>query len=168
MSAASGPGSEASAAQAAGETGNAGTPGQADEAAELERESAARKLEFDNWFGSQGYDDEGRFDSDEMEFAFEAGREAAAAREPQTAPGLAAVEAERDKLQRACETLGKAVVWQAETLYCAWIEISRGDLPSAAQWILNGIPDVDDNPPDQQWNGTETAQEWFDRTREGE
>ena len=30
------------------------------------------------------------------------------------------------------------------------------------------VPDVDDNPPDEQWNGTETGSEWFWRTRDAQ
>jgi len=54
------------------------TPGQADDEFG-DNVAAARKLEFDNWFGGQGYDDDGRFDSEEMEFAFESGMIAQAA-----------------------------------------------------------------------------------------
>lgn len=59
------------------------------------------KLAFENWFGSQGYDEDGRFDMDEMEFAFEAGAEAerdqaAIAAQPQPGPGLGS---ERDQLR---------------------------------------------------------------------
>jgi hypothetical protein len=115
---------------------NAGTPGRADEAAELERESAARKLEFDNWFGSQGYDDEGRFDSDEMEFAFEAGREAAAAREPKPAPELAAATAETRAVRNLLDDFTHAVID---------LDARAGKLTAAAKAVRKkaGLPPVE-------------------------
>jgi hypothetical protein len=76
------------------------------------------------------------------------------------------VEHERDKLQRACETLGRVVVGQARDLYAMWIDVSRGDMDAVRERVLNTIPDVDDNEPDEQWNGTETGGEWFWRTKE--
>lgn len=79
---------------------------------------------------------------------------------------LAAVTAERDKLQRACQTLGHVVELQARDLYAMWIDVSRGDLKAVRERVLNSIPDVDDHEPDEQWNGTETGGEWFWRTRQ--
>lgn len=76
---------------------------------------------------------------------------------------LAALREELAKTQRAAQTLGRTVVSQARSLYAAWIEVARGDLHAASQWVLNSVPDVWDDEP---WNGTETAQEWFDRTDE--
>jgi hypothetical protein len=52
------------------------------------KREAALKLAFENWLASQGYDEDGMFGADEMEFAFGAGAEAAiAAREPDAADG---------------------------------------------------------------------------------
>jgi hypothetical protein len=79
---------------------------------------------------------------------------------------LAAVTAERDKIQRACQTLGRVVVHQARDLYAMWIDVSRGDMDAVRERVLNVLPDVDDNEPDEQWNGTETGGEWFWRTKE--
>lgn len=52
-------------------------------------ETAAEQLAFDNWFGSVGLDEEGRFDHDEMRFAFEAGMQAT--QQPQPAPEVRAL-----------------------------------------------------------------------------
>jgi hypothetical protein len=61
------------------------------------------------------------------------------------------------------ETLGKIVVRQAQSMEAARIEMIQNGPEKAMQWILNSIPDVDDNDPADQWNGTETAREWLDR-----
>ena len=82
----------------------------------------------------------------------------------QTLDPWAAVTAERDKLQQACQTLGMVVERQARDLYAMWIDVSRGDMAAVRERVLNTIPDVDDNEPDEQWNGTETGSEWFWRT----
>jgi hypothetical protein len=54
------------------------------------KREAALKLACENWFASQGYDEDGMFGADEMEFAFQAGAEAwrDLAAQPQPAPGL--------------------------------------------------------------------------------
>lgn len=62
-------------------TAAAPTPGQA--ASDPIAEEAKR--EFDNWFGGEGYDDDGMFDADEMEFAFESGFRTVAERAAQDA-----------------------------------------------------------------------------------
>ena len=85
--------------------------------------------------------------------------------EPQ--PDLAAAIAELDKVQRGAATLGMVVVRQARDLYAMHIDVSRGDLEAVKQRVLNAIPDVDDNEPAEQWNGTETGSEWLERTRDG-
>lgn len=79
---------------------------------------------------------------------------------------LATLREELAKANRACQTLGKVVAGQSRSLYAAWIEVRRGDLDAAAQWVLNSVPDVWDGPPEEEWNGTETGGEWFDRTIE--
>jgi hypothetical protein len=48
----------------------------------------------------------------------------------------------------------------------AQIEDQQNGSEKAIEWILNAIPDVDDNDPADQWNGTESAEEWLDRTAE--
>jgi hypothetical protein len=80
---------------------------------------------------------------------------------------LAAAQAELDKVQRGAATLGMVVVRQARDLYAMHIDVSRGDLEAVKQRVLNAIPDVDDNEPAEQWNGTETGSEWLERTRDG-
>jgi hypothetical protein len=82
------------------------------------------------------------------------------------AAALAEVIAERDKLQQACQTLGTVVERLARDRYASWIDASRGDMDAVRQGVLNSMPDVDDNEPDEQWNGTETGSEWFWRTRD--
>ena len=81
---------------------------------------------------------------------------------------LALVESIREHRRRAedaCQMLGRVVTGHARAMEAARIELAQGDARKAMEWILNSLPDVDDNPPEDQWNGTETAQEWFDRTR---
>jgi hypothetical protein len=80
---------------------------------------------------------------------------------------LAAAQAELDKVQRGAATLGMVVVRQARDLYAMHIDVTRGDLEAVRQRVLNAIPDVDDNEPAEQWNGTETGSEWLERTRDG-
>lgn len=79
---------------------------------------------------------------------------------------LAALREELTKAQRAAQTLGNVVAGQARSLYAAWIEVARNDLHAASQWVLNSVPDVWDGPPEHEWNGTETGDEWFSRTDE--
>lgn len=74
-------------------------------------------------------------------------------------------EAELARLRSGAETLGKIVCWQAQSMQAARIEMIQNGPEKAMQWILNSIPDVDDNDPADQWNGTETAHEWLDRQR---
>ena len=68
---------------------------QQEERAEVARDQRAEetKREFDGWFEAQGLDDQGRFDQDEMQFAFESGMQAErdldAKQEPKPAPELA-------------------------------------------------------------------------------
>jgi hypothetical protein len=78
----------------------------------------------------------------------------------------AGLAAELAKVQRGAQTLGMVVTRQARDLYAMHIDVSRGDLEAVAQRVLNSIPDVDDNPPAEQWNGTETGSQWLDRTRD--
>ena len=73
------------------------------------------------------------------------------------------VMAEITRLREACRTLGKIVTWQARSMRAAVIEDQQNGSNAAMQWILNSLPDVDDNPPELQWDGTETAAQWLDR-----
>ena len=73
--------------------------------------------------------------------------------------------AEFARVRSGAETLGKVVCWQAQSMEAARIEMIQSGPEKAMQWILNSLPDVDDNDPEDQWNGTETAREWLDRQR---
>jgi len=88
---------------------------------------------------------------------------AAAAKAAAEAAGLGRVEAELARTQSAAQTLGKVVCWQAQSMEAARIEMIQNGPEKAMQWILNSIPDVDDNDPADQWNGTESAAEWIER-----
>lgn len=94
-------------------------------------------------------------------------REGASVTVLDAAPELADVQAELAKVQRGAQTLGMVVTRQARDLYAMWIDVSRGDLEAVKERVLSAIPDCDDNEPGEQWDGTETGREWFERTREG-
>jgi hypothetical protein len=81
------------------------------------------------------------------------------------AAAKAAVSADDEvrKLRNACRTMGKVITGMARSMEAARIEMLQNGPEAAMQWILNSIPDVDDNDPEDQWNGTETAGEWLDR-----
>jgi hypothetical protein len=143
VSAAPGPGSAELAAQAAGEDGNAGVPGQ---------------VPYEAWM--LAFDRLSPEDWDDLPVSEQAKWGAIEQAAVNASPELA-------KLQQACQTLGMVVERQARDLYAMWVDVSRGDLEAVRERVLNAIPDVDDNEPGEQWNGTETGDEWFDRTREG-
>ena len=67
-------------------------------------------------------------------------------------------------LRNGAITLGRVVTVQARTFEAARIEMLQNGPEAAMQWILNSIPDVDDNDPEDRWNGTESASEWYWRT----
>lgn len=73
--------------------------------------------------------------------------------------------AERDRLRNGGRELGKSVVRLTRSMQAARIEMLQNGPEAAMQWILNSIPDVDDNEPEDQWDGTETATQWLDRQR---
>ena len=79
---------------------------------------------------------------------------------------LAALQERLRRAEDACQLLGRVVTGQARAMEAARIEMLQGSTHKAMQWILNSLPDVDDNDPEDQWDGFETAQEWFDRTDE--
>lgn len=74
------------------------------------------------------------------------------------------VMAEIAKLRNACKHMGSVIVSMSRQMECARIEMLQNGPERAMQWILNGLPDVDDNPPGMQWDGRESADEWFERT----
>ena len=67
------------------------------------------------------------------------------------------------KLRNACQLLGWVVTGQARAMEAARIEMAQGSTEKAMQWILNSLPDVWDDE-ETEWDGTETANEWWDRT----
>ena len=78
---------------------------------------------------------------------------------------LNAAHAEMARLRNGAHQLGKIVAWQAQSMEAARIEMLQNGPEKAMQWILNSLPDVSDADPEDQWNGTETAREWLDRTQ---
>ena len=78
---------------------------------------------------------------------------------------LAATKERLRRTENACQLLGRTVTGLARTLEAAHIELVQGKPGNALEWILNATEYVHDGRADQ-WNGTETAQEWFDRTDE--
>lgn len=82
--------------------------------------------------------------------------------------GASPVTDELAKLRGACRTMGKVITGMARSMEAARIEMLQNGPEAAMQWILNSIPDVDDNDPGDQWNGTETAAQWLDRQRAGD
>ncbi|HEY1668468.1 MAG TPA: hypothetical protein VGG54_22485, partial [Trebonia sp.] len=72
--------------------------------------------------------------------------------------------ARADRLQQACITLGKVVSQQADTMYTARIELRQNVPAKAMDWILHSIPTVWDGDPGTEWDGSESAQAWWDRT----
>jgi hypothetical protein len=72
--------------------------------------------------------------------------------------------AERDRLRNACKHMGSVIVSMSRQMECARIEMLQNGPERAMQWVLNGLPDVRDDPPGMQWDGKESADEWFERT----
>ena len=71
--------------------------------------------------------------------------------------------AERDRARDALGMLASIVHANVLVMEAAAIEMRRGDTHAAMQWILHAMPDQWDGEPGSEWNGKETAQEWFDR-----
>lgn len=78
--------------------------------------------------------------------------------------GSSPVTDELAKLRNACKHMGSVIVSMSRQMECARIEMLQNGPERAMQWILNGLPDVDDNPPGMRWDGKESADEWFERT----
>lgn len=70
---------------------------------------------------------------------------------------------ERDRARDALAMLARIVHANVLVMEAAAIEMRRGDTHAAMQWILNAMPDQWDGEPGTEWDGRETAQEWFDR-----
>jgi len=73
--------------------------------------------------------------------------------------------ARADRLQRACITLGKTFDHLMDSMYAARIEVQRGDHKAACEWVLNAMEGIGADEPGAGWDGSETAQDWHDRTR---
>jgi hypothetical protein len=72
--------------------------------------------------------------------------------------------AELERLRNGGRELGKTVVRMSRSMRAARIEMLQNGPEKAMQWILNSLPDVDDNDPADHWDGKESAAEWLDRT----
>ena len=72
---------------------------------------------------------------------------------------------ELSRVQSAARTLGKVITRLAESMEAARIEMIQNGPEAAMQWILNSLPDVSDEAPEDQWDGKETATQWIDRTQ---
>jgi len=80
--------------------------------------------------------------------------------------GTAELTATQERLRRAedaCQLLAQVLTGHGRAMEAARIELAQGSAEKAMQWILNFLPDVWDDE-ETEWNGTETAQEWWDRT----
>ena len=73
-------------------------------------------------------------------------------------------EAEIARLQSGARTLGATLTSMARAMEAARIEMAQRGPDAAMQWILESLPDVSDAPAGQEWDGTETAREWLERT----
>ncbi len=71
--------------------------------------------------------------------------------------------AELAKARDACRLLARIVHTDVLVMEAAAIEMRQGDTHAAMQWILNARPDQWDGQPGTEWDGKETAQQWFDR-----
>jgi hypothetical protein len=80
-----------------------------------------------------------------------------------SSPVAADLEAALAKSREGARTLGKIVVGQTRAMQAARIELAQGSAEKAMQWILNSLPDVWDDP-EAEWDGRESAAEWWDRT----
>jgi hypothetical protein len=69
------------------------------------------------------------------------------------------------RLRSGARTLGGIVVRLSRTMQAARIEMEQNGADKGMQWILNSLPDLDDNDPADHWDGKESATEWLERTR---
>ena len=72
---------------------------------------------------------------------------------------------ELSRVRSGAQTLGKVVTRMAQSMEAARIEMIQNGPEAAMQWILNSLPDVSDEAPEDQWDGKETATQWIDRTQ---
>jgi len=74
--------------------------------------------------------------------------------------------AEFERLSNGASELGHVLSHMLRTMKAARIEMLQNGPEKAMQWILDGLPDADDNPVSEQWDGKESAEAWLDRTAE--
>lgn len=79
------------------------------------------------------------------------------------AGGTAKLTAELASTHRAAQTLARITESYRHVMEAARIEMKQNGPHEAMQWILNSLPDVWDDPASE-WDGFESAEEWFDRT----
>jgi hypothetical protein len=71
-------------------------------------------------------------------------------------------EAETERLRGMVQTLGTVVTALSRSLKAAYIELAQGHPEAAREWVANAVPgEVWDG---DEWDGTESAQQWADRT----
>ena len=100
---------------------------------------------------------------DDAEKIAELAEELAKVTAPAEAGEVAQLKAELTRTQSAAQTLGKVIVRLSQSMEAARIEMIQNGPEAAMQWILNSLPDVSDEAPEDQWDGEETATEWIDR-----
>jgi hypothetical protein len=99
-----------------------------------------------------------------LEDAWQATPEAQAARKPPAADGEK-MAADLASARRAVQTLSNITGSNMQAMEAARIEMRQTGPESAMQWIINSLPEFWEDP-DTAWDGTESAQAWFDRTRD--
>jgi hypothetical protein len=67
-------------------------------------------------------------------------------------------------LRKGAWTLGHVVEQLSRSMEAAHIEMRQNGPQQAMQWILNSMSDLYDGEPGTEWDGTESATEWFERT----
>lgn len=85
--------------------------------------------------------------------------------DPDQAGEATRLNAELARVQSGAQTLGKIVIRMAQSMEAARIEMIQNGPEAAMQWIINSLPDVSDEAPEDQWDGKETATQWIDRTQ---
>jgi len=67
-------------------------------------------------------------------------------------------------LRDRARMLARIVAGSVQVMEAARIEMRQNGSDAAMQWIINAIgPDVKDWEPGEEWDGSESAQAWFDR-----
>ena len=102
---------------------------------------------------------------DDAERIAELAEELARVTAPAEAGEVARLKAELSRTQSAAQTLGKIVTRMAQSMEAARIEMIQNGPEAAMEWIVNSLPDVSDEAPQDQWDGNETATQWMDRTQ---